>query len=483
MIEIKITTNILFKGLVVAGTFLSVSGLSAKLKPDRPNIIYILTDDLGYGDLGCYGQQLIKTPVLDKMAANGIRFTNHYAGNTVSAPSRCSLLTGLHQGHASVRGNVDNTLKEDDFCLAQLMKDAGYKTAMIGKWGLGLAGSSGEPSKKGFDHYFGYLCQIHAHNHFPEYLIRNGVKVMLKNKVSWFKPDYSKTDSELGSVATERNEYSHDLFISETKEFIKNNRNRPFFIYLPVIIPHANNESYLLGRHGMEVPDYGIYENENWSEAEKGKAAMITYLDASVGQINEYLKELGLLENTIVIFTSDNGSHNEGGVNSDFFKSSGQLKGTKRNLYEGGIRIPLIVQWPAKIKKGGVSDLPCAFWDMMPTFADIAKVKLTVPTDGISIYPTFTGQKRKQKLHEYLYWEFNEVYPTSEQQAVRSGDWKLIYYPSKKVHELYNLKTDVAETRNLAADYPEIVKQMLDIMHEAHSSHPTYPLFYEKTNK
>lgn len=448
----------------------------------QPNIILILADDLGYGDLGCYGQQQIKTPVLDKMASEGIRFTNHYAGSTVSAPSRCSLITGLHQGQASVRGNVENTLKEKDQSIAQVLKNAGYATAMIGKWGLGLSGSTGDPHKKGFDYYFGYLCQMHAHNHFPEYLIRNGERIALNNKVNTIKPSYIKTDYEFGSVATERNEYSHDLLIKETIGFIEGNKSKPFFVYLPVIIPHANNEFGALkgNEHGMEVPNYGQYATMNWPVAEKGKAAMISYLDSSIETINEYLKANGLWENTIIIFTSDNGPHKEGGVNPDFFNSSGGLKGTKRNLYEGGIRVPMIVQWPAKIKRASVCSTPSAFWDMMPTFADIAGVKLTVPTNGVSLFPTFSGNSRKQKKHQYLYWEFNEAKPVAEQQAVRSGDWKLIYFPSKNKYELFNLKNDKGETTDLAGKYPDIVSRLSGYMAQAHTANPIYKLYNEK---
>ena len=462
-------------------TCIFTSGQVKAIKNNSPNIIYILADDLGYGDLGCYGQQLIKTPVLDKLAKEGMRFTDHYAGNTVSAPSRCSLITGLHQGHTSVRGNVENTLKQNDFSIAQIFKQAGYATAMIGKWGLGLAGSTGDPHNKGFDHYFGYLCQVHAHNHFPDYLMRDGERVELNNKVITFKPSYVKTDYELGSVAFERNQYSHDLFIKETLNFIGKNKSKPFFVYLPVIIPHANNEYEALPgkEHGMEVPDYGQYENKDWPAAEKGKAAMISYLDKSIGTIDKYLKENGLWENTIIIFTSDNGPHKEGGVNPDFFKSNGGLKGIKRNLYEGGIRIPLIVRWPSKIKKESVCDLPCAFWDMMPTFADIAGVKLMFPTDGISLYPTLSGNSKTQKTHKYLYWEFSEVKPAAEQQALRSGDWKLIYHPSKNKYELFNLKTDKGETTDVAQKNPNIVKQLVVFMNQAHTGNANYKLYKE----
>lgn len=480
--------NLKFPGKISQSALISVClfpGLliGANISGSTPNIIYILADDLGYGDLGCYGQQLIQTPVLDKMASEGIRFTNHYAGSTVSAPSRCSLITGLHQGQASVRGNIENTLKENDYSIAQVLKQSGYATAMIGKWGLGLSGSTGDPHNKGFDYYFGYLCQIHAHNHYPDYLIKNGERIALNNKVITYKPGYIKTDYEFGSVATERNEYSHDLLINETIGFIEKNQSKPFFIYLPVIIPHANNEFDALpgNEHGMEVPDYGQYTNMNWPAAEKGKAAMISYLDKSIGTINEYLKANGLWENTIIIFTSDNGPHKEGGVNPDFFKSSGGLKGTKRNLYEGGIRVPMIVQWPAKIKRSSVCDIPSAFWDMMPTFADIAGVKLMAPTNGVSLYPTFSGNSGKQKKHEYLYWEFNEVKPVAEQQAVRSGNWKLIYFPLKNKFELFNLRTDKEETTDLAAKYPGIVKRLTGYMVQAHKTDPVYKLYKELT--
>ena len=289
-------------------------------KPAKPNIIYILADDLGYGDLGCFGQKTIKTPELDKMADQGIRFTNHYAGSTVCAPSRCSLMTGLHTGHARIRGNATQPLLPEDITVAELLKNAGYKTGLIGKWGLGEAGSSGVPNKQGFDYFFGYLNQIRAHNSYPDYLWRNEEKVFLDNEIEIIQHSYAKG---VGSVAREKITHSHDLFTEEALRFIESEKDSSFFLYLAYTIPHANNEGIRMGQIGMEVPHLGIYKDEDWPEAQKAHAAMITYLDADIGRILSRLVELNIDQNTLVIFTSDNGPHAEGGADPDFFDSNG----------------------------------------------------------------------------------------------------------------------------------------------------------------
>ncbi|WP_299534350.1 arylsulfatase [Ulvibacterium sp.] len=436
-----------------------------------PNIIYILADDLGYGDLGSYGQEKIRTPRLDLMAQNGIRFTNHYAGNTVCAPSRASLMTGLHQGHAPVRGNSNNVLISDDFTLAEMFQKTGYATALMGKWGLGEVGSTGEPSAQGFDTYFGYLNQIHAHNYYPDHLIKDGKKTPLNNKVIFAQEGYAKG---IGSAATEKNAYSHSLIIKEALQFLAAPRQRPFFLYLPLTIPHANNEGELTADHGMEVPDLGIYEERDWPEAEKAKAAMISLLDADVGRILDKLKDLKLDKNTLVIFTSDNGPHKEGGVDPEFFDSNGTLKGTKRDLYEGGIRVPFIAQWPGKIAPNTVSDLPSAFWDMLPTYADVIGYSLDAKTDGISFLPTLLGQSDAQKEHNYLYWEFAES--NHDAQAIRSGKWKLLYIYKSDSWELYDLSIDLGEENNLIEEHPAVAKKLKAYMEEAHVYDSDYPL-------
>ena len=463
---------------------ISILTLSCKQKEPKetdtaqntePNIIYILADDLGYGDLGCYGQQKIKTPHIDRMASEGIRFTDHYAGNTVCAPSRASLLTGLHQGHAPVRGNRNNVLRDNDFTIAEMFRMSGYTTALIGKWGLGEADSSGEPSKQGFDSYFGYLHQTRAHNYYTDYLMYNGEQIPLKNEVVFADKGYAKG---VGSSATTKNDYSHSIFIDSALTYLSKTREKPFFLYLPLTIPHANNEGGLTAEHGMEVPDLGIYSEEDWPSAEKAKAAMISLLDADIGRILGKLKELDIDDNTLVVFTSDNGPHAEGGVDPDFFDSNGKLRGKKRDLYEGGIRVPFIAKWPGKISAGSESDLPTAFWDMLPTFAEIIGHSVARDTDGISFLPTLLGNKKQQKSHNYLYWEFTEG--ERDAQAVRNGNWKLIYIYKTDTWELYNLAEDIGEENNVLADHPEIVEKLKGYMEEAHVYDPDYPFEGEK---
>jgi len=431
----------------------------------KPNIIYIMADDLGYGDLGCYGQQTIKTPNIDRLAAEGIRFTDHYAGSTVCAPSRCCLMTGLHTGHAYIRGNKEVSpmgqwpLPAASVTVAELLKKAGYTTALIGKWGLGGPGSTGIPNKQGFDYFFGYLCQRHAHNYYPEFLFRNERRVPLKNRLAKARPDGA-------GVAVEKVQYSHDLIAAEALEFIRENRARPFFLYLAVTIPHANNEA---ANKGMEVPDYGIYAERDWPEPDKGRAAMITYLDADVGRIMRTLKELDIDDRTLVLFTSDNGPHGEGGANPRFFKSAGPFRGFKRDLYEGGIRVPLIARWPGKVRAGSVSDHVSAFWDFLPTCCELAGIETPSGLDGISYLPTLLGNADKQKKHEFLYWEFHSY---GKRQAVRYGNYKGVRLnvardPDGPI-QLYNIKDDPGEKNDIAKDHPEIVAKIAHFMKVAH---------------
>jgi len=441
------------KGMLPAHVF----GLSKS----KPNIIFVLADDLGYGDLGCYGQQKIQTPNIDRMAAEGMRFTDHYAGSTVCAPSRCSLMTGVHTGHTYVRGNREIQpmgqlpLRPDTTTVPRLLKKAGYTTALCGKWGLGGPGSTGIPNKQGFDFFFGYLCQRHAHNYYPEFLFRNEERVpLVGNKVAEPRPDGA-------GVAVERAQYSHDLIAAEALQFIRKNKDKPFFLYLAVTLPHANNEA---GTNGMEVPDYGIYRNRSWPDPQKGHAAMISRLDRDLGRVVETLKKLAIEDNTLIIFTSDNGPHREGGADPEFFDSNGPLRGYKRDLYEGGIRVPMIACWPDKIKAGTVSHHVCAFWDFMPTFAELAGIDQPPSIDGISILPALLGRAGKQKQHEFLYWEFHEQ---GSKQAVRMGDWKAVRFGPEGKLELYNLKDDIGEKRNVATRNPEIVAKIEDYLKTA----------------
>jgi len=442
-----------------------------KQAEQKPNIIYILADDLGYGDLGCYGQTEIKTPNLDNMAESGIRFTQHYAGSTVCAPSRCCLMTGLHTGHSKVRGNANVPINENDTTIASLLENAGYKTGLIGKWGLGEEGSSGVPNKNGFDFFYGYLNQIRAHNFYPDYLWLNDEKVPLDNKIVVADKGYAKG---IGTASTNKEEYSHDLFTSEALQFIERSHESPFFLYLAYTIPHANNEHWLVSEHGMEVPDYGQYAEKDWPEAQKGLAAMISRMDSDIGKINNKLKELSIDKNTLIIFSSDNGPHSEGMNDPDFFDSNGQLRGQKRDLYEGGIRVPMIANWPGTISPGQVSSHQSAFWDFLPTACEVAGIKPPENIDGISFLPELLGEPQTQ--HDNLYWEFHEQ---GGKQALRKGNWKLVIRnlvnDLEPVTELYTLSDDISEENDLAGEHPEIVKQLSDIMRKERVPSKDFP--------
>ena len=438
----------------------------------KPNIIFILADDLGYGDLGCYGQKVIQTPHIDQIAAEGMRFTDHYAGSTVCAPSRCCLMTGLHTGHALIRGNANVPLRPTDVTVAELLKGAGYTTGIIGKWGLGEEGSTGIPNRQGFDYWFGYLNQKHAHNYYPTFLWRNEEKVPLDNEVQDVSPP--------GGVATKRVQYSHDLFAEEALAFVERNKSQPFFLYLTFTIPHANNEAK---DKGMEVPSLEPYADKDWPEPQKGHAAMITRMDRDIGRLMARLKELGLDDNTLVMFSSDNGPHKEGGGDPEFFNSSGPLRGYKRAVYEGGIRVPLIARWPGKVAAGTVSNHVSAFWDFLPTCCELAGIQPPEGIDGISIVPTLLGGGRKQPDHEYLYWEFHEQ---GKKQAVRMGDWKGVRLNVAKTPdgpiELYNLKDDIGETKNVAARHSEIVAKIDEYMKAAHVPSEHWPMPGEESS-
>jgi arylsulfatase A-like enzyme len=433
---------------------------------ETPNIILILADDLGYGDLGCYGQQTIRTPRIDQLAAEGMRFTSHYAGSTVCAPSRCALMTGLHSGHARIRGNARDPLEPDDITVAERLHDAGYATGIIGKWGLGEAGTTGIPNRQGFDTWFGYLNQQHAHNYYPDFLWRNEERISLPNEVTPVNPP--------GGVATRRVQYSHDLFTAEALQFVESHRAGPFFLYLTYTIPHANNEA---GNQGMEVPSYHPYADRDWPDPQKGHAAMISRLDADVGRLLDRLQELHIDTKTLVLFSSDNGPHAEGGANPDFFDSNGPLRGIKRDLYEGGIRVPLIARWPGTIAAGARTDHVCASWDLLPTFCELASAPPPDQTDGISFVPTLLGQADRQPAHPYLYWEFHEQ---GKKQAVRMGAWKGVRLhaaqdPNGPI-ELYDLGTDIGETTDVAADHPDIVARIATVLREARTPSPRWPI-------
>ena len=390
---------------------------------EKPNIIWIMADDLGYGDLGCYGQELIATPRLDRMAAEGMRFTQFYAGSTVCAPSRCVLMTGQHTGRCRVRGNAGReiqTLFPEDVTVAEVLKKAGYATALCGKWGLGDVGNAGHPLEQGFDHFYGYLNQVHAHNYYPEFLWAGREKAPLRNVVE--RADRAYGDF-VGGWATERIDYSHDLIAANAMQWIDEHKDGPFFLYLALTIPHANNEGTRGTGDGQEVPDYGPYADKDWPDPNKGQAAMITRMDADVGRILDRLLALGVAENTLVVFTSDNGHHREGGNNPEFFDANGPLRGMKRALYEGGVRVPTIAWQPGAVPVDAVSDHIGYFGDLMATACDLAGVERPTPEHGlqsISLVPTLYDQG-EQEEHPYLYWEF---YEQGSRQAVRMDDWR-----------------------------------------------------------
>ena len=436
----------------------------------KPNIIYILADDLGYGDLGCYGQKQIKTPNLHKMATEGMRFTQHYAGSTVCAPSRCCLMTGKHTGHCTVRGNVDVLMKPNEVTIAKVLKKAGYSTACIGKWGIGHPPPPEDPHNNGFDYFFGYLSMWHAHNFYPDFLWKNGKKMALRNVVQHPTKHYKENQESLVGLASKKVDYSHDLFSQAALDYIEE-QNKPFFLFISYTIPHANNEAGLFGQHGMEVPDLGIYADKDWPEPEKGKAAMISRMDSDIGKLLSKLNQLGIDEDTLIMFSSDNGPHKEGGVKPDFFDSSGSLTGTKRDLYEGGIRVPMIARWPGKVAPHSQCNHISAFWDILPTFAELAGAPKPEGIDGISFAPALVG--KPQDRHEYLYWEFHEG---SSKQAVRIGKWKAVRLAPSKAIELYNLYSDISEKNNIAESHPDIVARAKKIMDTIRTDADVWPL-------
>lgn len=436
--------------------------------PNRPNLIWIMADDLGYGDLGCYGQKVITTPHLDRMAEQGLRFTQFYAGATVCAPSRSVLMTGQHHGRTRVRGNAGATnpiaqaLRPDDVTVAKVLQQSGYRTALFGKWGLGDVGAaeSGLPRKHGFDEFFGYMNQRHAHNHFPDFLWRNEERVTLSNVVT-------PVGGDGAGYATKAVQFADDLFADEAIKFVTDNKSKPFFLYWSMVIPHANNERTRVLKNGAQVPDFGPYVDKDWPEPDKGQAAMISRLDGYVGRMLATLREQGLAENTLVIFTSDNGPHDESNHNLERFNPSGQLTGIKRSLTDGGIRVPMIAWWPGKVPTGSNTDHAAYFGDWMATAAELAGAKIPEGCDSISFVPTLLGQPADQQPeHDFLYWEFHER--GFKQAALYQGRWKGIRSgnPDAPV-ALYDQQTEIAEQTNVAAEHPDIAVKIGDFMKSA----------------
>jgi arylsulfatase A-like enzyme len=458
--------------------------LAIEEKP-KPNIIFILVDDLGYGDLGFLGQQYIETPAIDRLAANGMFFTNFYSGATVCAPSRSAFMTGLHTGHTPIRGNTEvqpegqRPMPDSVMTVSKLMQKAGYVTGAFGKWGLGFPGSEGDPVNQGFDQFFGYNCQRYAHRYYPDYLWDNFQKVDLP-----------------GNDWTTRGDFAPDVIQERTLEFIEKNQDKPFFLFMPIVMPHAElaaPDDEILAKYKTKFPnetayvakskgaDYGpemaipAYQSQPYPHATF--AAMVARIDRYVAEVVEKLDELGLSENTSIIFASDNGAHQEGGADPDFFDSNGVFRGHKRDLYEGGIRTPMIAYWPGKIKAGSESDQSFAFWDLLPTFAELAGIKPEKETDGISFLPTLLGNTQ-QKIHDYLYWEFHEQ---GGKQAIRQGNWKgiklKVFGADEPILELYDLSKDPSESTNLATQKPEKMQELAQLMDEAHTSNSQFPLY------
>jgi arylsulfatase A-like enzyme len=433
---------------------------SQNKKTDRaPNVIFIMADDLGYGDLGCYGQKEISTPRIDQLAKEGMRFTDHYSGHTVCRPSRLVLWTGKHSGHTAIWSNADYVLKPEDVTVAEILKKKGYRTGGVGKWAMGNTENEGHPNKNGFDFWMGYLDQSEAHNYYPTHLWRNYEKVMLPGNV------LSEAPAGHGNVSSQRVTYAHDVITNEALQFIRENKDSTFLLHVHWTVPHANNEALHVMGDGMEVPEYGAYADKPWPSTEKGFAAMITRKDRDVGRIVDLLKELKIEENTIVFVTSDNGPHGEGGHDYQFFKSNGPLRGYKRDLYEGGIRIPMIAYWPGHIKPNTVTDLPVAFWDHLPTACELAGITPPDSIDGISYLPALLNTK-KQKKHDYLFWKSSDK-KSGTQLAVRHGKWKGIRQDYSQPVELYDLSTDVGEKIDLAHKHPDMVKKIEAMMKEA----------------
>jgi arylsulfatase len=473
---------VVFALLLVLGTHPVHSAEQA-----RPNIVLIMADDLGYGELGCYGQKVIKTPRLDELARSGLRFTDFYCGSPVCAPSRCVLMTGKHSGHAAVRNNRQvpklfpelrakygwdfpgqQPLPDEEVTVAELLKAAGYATGAVGKWGLGMCGTSGDPNRQGFDLFYGNLDQVQPHNHYPAYLWRNDNKEPLPGN---------------NHTATGKT-YAQDKFTEEAVKFLRERKDGPFFLYLPFTIPHLSIQvpESSLAPYKDKIPEAaykhtskGYYKHPTPRAA---YAAMITHMDAAVGKVVDELKSLGLAENTLVLFTSDNGPTfgRLGGADSDFFNSAGPLRGRKGATYEGGIRVPLIAYWPGKIAGGRESNHIGGFQDMLPTLCDVAAAQKPTDIDGISFVPTLLGSGQ-QRAHEYVYWEFAAY---EQQQAVRSGKWKIIRSGVDKgdtPFELYDLSRDIGEQHDVAARHPEIVSRLAQYANEAHRPSKLFPLF------
>jgi arylsulfatase A len=438
----------------IALLLLSVVAVPIVAAAEPPNIIFIMADDLGIGDLGCYGQRHIQTPNIDRLAAEGMRFTDAYAGSAVCAPARCVLMTGLHTGHARVRNNAAARggygpqrrvpLLPEDVTVAEVLKQAGYTCGVVGKWGLGEPGTTGVPNRQGFDFWFGYLNQSHAHGYYPEFLWRNEECYPLEGNYAW------RTGA-----------YAHDLFTREALEFIEQNHERPFFLYLPYTIPHGK----------LQVPSLEPYADRDWPESHRAYAAMVTRMDRDIGRLMQRLKRLEIDRRTLVFFTSDNGATTAYLSGDRFFESWGPYRGEKGSLYEGGIRVPLIARWPEHIAAGSTSNVPCYFADFLPTAAELAGVKPPAGLDGISLAPVLAGSEPPQR--DFLFWEIRKGSATW--RAVRHGNFKAVCRQFGEAWELYDLAADPGERNNLAAEQPEVVARIEAWAAGARTESPYWP--------
>ena len=439
----------------------------------RPNIVFILADDLGYGQLGCFGQKLIATPHLDRMAAEGIKFTRFYAGAPVCAPSRSVLMTGLHTGHTRVRGNAGKlnrdaqNLRAEDLTVAELLKKAGYATALIGKWGIGHEGSDGIPNKKGFDYFYGYLDQTHAHNPYPPFIMRNEEKVTLRNKLT--------VESETGAgIAVEPLDFVPDLMADEALRWVEGKKEQPFFLFWSLITPHANNEGAKHGR-GQEVPDLGDYKDKPWPLPDKAHAATITRLDADIGRLLALLKSSGIDEHTLIVFSSDNGHHKEGGIDPERFDPNGPLNGLKRSLTEGGIRVPTVARWPGTTRAGAEIGTPYWFADILPTFAYLGGVRPPENLDGQSFASLLRNQPFTPPQRPPMYWEFHEG--GFSQAVIIDARWKAIRLKRRDAPvQLFDLEKDLGETTNLAAEKPDLIAKAKALFESARTDSPDWPI-------
>jgi arylsulfatase len=448
-----------------------VLGLAAPVAGSPPNVVLIVADDLGFAELGCYGQKLIRTPHVDKLAAGGTRFTQFYAGNNVCAPSRCVLLTGKHAGHATIRNNKEvkpegqHPIRAEDVTVTELLKARGYATAAIGKWGLGMFGTTGDPLRHGFDTFFGYNCQRHAHSHYPTYLYRDASRFPLPGN-----------DGKAGDT------YSHDLFEKEALAFLAAAKGKPFFLYLPVAVPHVAVQAPAdaLAEYQGKLGDDPAYDGKKGYQPHPaphaGYAAMVSRLDRTVGRVVDKLRQLGIENDTLVLFTSDNGpTHNVGGADSAFFRSAGDLRGLKGSMYEGGLRVPLIASMPGRVPAGAVEGRPFYFPDILPTLCELAGAAVPAGLDGVSLMPTLTGRPG-QRLHDFLYWESPGY---GGQQAVRAGDWKAVRQNLGKgviKTEVYDLAADPGETVDVADRHPDVRARLEKLFREQHVRSDDFPL-------